>query len=610
MPHDLLYIHPLGHLNDLAIPAGAVSCMNSVAAPKIGRYAFEVSDDEIRSASVIAMDLHWSVGIPGFDRLVRHVRKVNPRATQVVGGITAGHYASEIIERYGVDYVIRGDSEPAFSSLVESLLLGREPSAVPNTFSRSIPNPTCTRMSAEEFDSTDSLTIDWFPTFDGVANWDVAAFGQGRTLCVSRGCPLRCPPCYGSLARTFGKGYLLRSADNVVERLRLAEALGVENLRLIIGKPPRTWLSEFFATLVERGPFRFGSNVGLYLCTPPSAEDISALDSAFQNPVVISVVPPEEHVPALAPDRLDEERDAWLKAAHAASSTRWIGFDVWAVSNDQFTRLLGDFKETDPHRVKVSFAAVWHVTRAGDSEDTGIDAVHEAMRPVWTFYAARLLSPALAEMLAPFNFLDEMARDPSGMAAPEGPLSCFHEAFMINWDRHKVPTIPGLSFSIVPVELSRGFLTAPEYCGTHYHGSMGVAAAGSFVVCNGSAGKLLHVEESFDGIRLSGSFTLPDRADAIAFIPLPPGQESPDHDWLGALGEHGLTIMKTPRELLDRPGVGIQVTLRVQDITTLLLDPSGDVASRGRADLAYFQPRRHRTGGDFKDGPAAEHGTG
>ncbi|HEX9050808.1 MAG TPA: cobalamin-dependent protein, partial [Anaeromyxobacter sp.] len=126
-PAPLLYVHPRGHLNDLVVPAGAVSAMNAAPFPKLGRYAFEVTDAELRAARVVAMDLHWALGLAGLEPLLARVRAVNPAARVVVGGITASHYPRELVEALGVDHVVQGDAEAAFPALVAALLDGGEP---------------------------------------------------------------------------------------------------------------------------------------------------------------------------------------------------------------------------------------------------------------------------------------------------------------------------------------------------------------------------------------------------------------------------------------------------------------------------------------------------
>jgi len=169
---DVLYVHPGGHPNDLVIPAGALTCMNAARGTRLGRYAVEVTDDEIAAARVVAIDVHWALALPGFERLVTHVRAVSCGATIIVGGVTAGHYARELLERYPIDYVISGDPEASFAALVDALRAGARPTDLPNVHARDLPPPAQRRLTAAEYDATDPLTADWFPTCQRV--------GRGR----------------------------------------------------------------------------------------------------------------------------------------------------------------------------------------------------------------------------------------------------------------------------------------------------------------------------------------------------------------------------------------------------------------------------------------------
>lgn len=133
--HELLYVHPWGHLNNLVIPSGALSCVNAARVRKVGRYAFEVGDDEIRAARVIAIDVHWALALTGFGPLVRFVRSVAPRVPIVVGGITAGHVAREALEEHAVDFVVRGTPRPASPASSRPCVQAERPG----------PSPTCSR---------------------------------------------------------------------------------------------------------------------------------------------------------------------------------------------------------------------------------------------------------------------------------------------------------------------------------------------------------------------------------------------------------------------------------------------------------------------------------
>lgn len=593
---EVLYLHPSGHLNDLVVPTGAVSCLNEVRAAKTGRYAFEVTDDEVRAARVVAMDLHWSVGLPGFERLVWHVRSLNPRAVLVVGGITAGHYPRVLLERYPVDHVLRGDSEVAFAALVDAVLTGGSPEGIANVYTRNAPAPPMRRMTRADFDRTDPLTVEWFPTYARVTDWQCAAFSQGRTIPVARGCPFRCPACYGSYADSFGRGYILRSPESVVQRVRQALGLGVRHLRLIVGKPGPRALSAILQALAAAGPYRFEGSVGLYLCTPPSDEDLEALDAAFEGQVDLSAVPPEEHVPRLSREAWAEEGAAWARVARFAASSRRIHLDLWATDPDVFARLRGQFGVDRARRVTVSLGAVWLVTRpVSGQESIALNEVRDAMEPVWTFFAARLLSPSLARLLRPFQFLDALAEDPGLLPDPGGDLSPFFRVLMENWRRHHVPTLPGLAFWVVPVALRPESRWPRERHGTRFRGAMGVAGWNDIVTA-GHAREMRAVADH-RGVTLEGRIPWRGAAPGVAVVPRSLDGRPMERAWLDTLLSDGVVVIRAARDHAQRIGeVTVRCTLRVQDITAAVLDPSGAVLAHGRADLHYYEAPRGAPG--------------
>ncbi len=588
---QLLYIHPRGHLNDLVVPAGALSCLNAVTAPKLGRYAFEVSEAELRAAAVVAVDFHWAVSLPGLERLLAHVRRVRPDVPVIVGGISAGHYASELTRAGTADYVLRGDSEEPFAALVGALLDHRPAGAIANVVGRDGPLAPPRRASAEAFDATDPLTADWFPTLAKVRDWDARAFPAGPNIPIARGCPMRCPTCYGSYADTFGPGWLLRSPTSTAALVLRAEALGARNFRLLLGKPGAAAVSAQASALASAGPFRFEGSVGLYLCTPPPAEVVEALLAAFQGEVVISAVSPYEHAPALAPEQLAAEMDGWREVSRRASTSRGrLRLDLWAstaAGRDEVRRVLGGGSPS----LGVSLSAVWHLTRPMAGSRPTLDALRDAVQPLWTFYAARLLSPALAGILEPFRLLDELDEPPETIASrPTGALAAWYDVILSHWGAHRLPLLPGLVFSVVPVSRNTDAPLWRGRAGAWFRGDVGLARPGSFTLL-GSAPVRLDASEDYSGVRLRSVSPLPPGGDGYALVPYPPGARNLASSWLREIATHGLVVVPSvlpPRE------VGLQVTLRVQEAEVALLGADGAPVRRGRADLDYTRPPRDR----------------
>lgn len=546
--------------------------MNALDAPRLGRYAFEVNDDEIRAARIIASDLHWAVGLPGFLRLVEHVRSINPTVVIVAGGITAGHYAGELVRR-GVDHVLRGDSERSFTNLVQALLAGTPPGDLPNVVSLHGVGPSL-RLTQTEFDATDCLTLDWFPTLARVTDWPSDAFSPSRTLPAARGCPMRCPACYGSHASLYGPGTLTRSPSALAAEVARAASLGVSQLRVICGKPPARTLTAWLRALAESGPHRFHSMVGLYLCTAPSDEDLDLLHRAFDSPVALSVIPPEEHDPPLPPGVLLREQDAWRRVVARLGSTERIQLDVWATTSTDVDRIRRDLGAEDHPGVRVSLGSVWNLTRPSDGVVPELDSLRDTMDSLWTWLAARLLSPALSAALHPFALLDEI-EEPPPTAAHVSPAAW--EAILGEWERHRLPLLPALAVTATPV-VAGAHLKLRSQHGVRYEGALGVALPAELSAPLGPAA-LLRVNLSHRGVCLSATLDVPSGADALALhaFPLPGDPASPGP---------GLVVITGVS-----PGTRtLRITLRMMDAWVDVSDSRGLRRASGRADLGGLRP--------------------
>lgn len=588
----LLYIHPNGHLNDLVVPAGALTCLNAVSVPRLGRYAFEVSDDEILAATCICMDVHWALSLSGFERLIAHVRSVRADVPVVVGGVSAGHYARELLDRYPVDYVLQGDSEKAFARLIGHVFAGTEPGEIPNVHRRGHPPPPLERMSPEEFDATDCLTADWFPTYERHSNWDAVAFPQGRTLTASRGCAFRCPECYGSYANTFGRGYLMRSPERLAETLHEAARMGTRNLRLFLAKPSAKKLSAAIRGIADAGPYHFDSAVGFYLCMPPTVEDLGRLEAAFSCRVDISLIPPDEHVPALAPVQLDKERALWRLAADRIADSPNLFLDVWTTGEGALESVRSTMIERDSEHVKVSSGAVWSVTRPTDAGDKGdFDDVLAAMKPVWTFYAGRVLSPSIARVLQPFRFLDEIDNGLEELPPPEAWLAGYHELVMANWSAHHLPYLPGLAFSAWPVHTRAKLPPRRNPRGVTLRGA--ATLIDSRALMGGPAALApeptrLSDESDHRGVTLVAELPAVPPANALALVPHPVPDAPVTSAWFEHLLGDGLVALRLPS---GTRAAQLRVNIRIQEADIAVLDESRELIARGKADLGYFRPR-------------------
>lgn len=452
-------------------------------------------------------------------------------------------------------------------------------------------------MTQEEFDATDCVTATWFPTYNLMSRWDARAFPQGRLIPLSRGCPMRCDECYGSYASTFGKGYLLRSPAAAARLTRQAALSGARNLRYFVGKPSGAELAALIAGLAAGGPYCFDSAVGFYVCRAPSEDDLRTLERAFRAPVVLSMIPPDEHQPELPPLRLARERSTWRQVSSAVERSASLRLDAWVTRGRDAGRARAELGAEGCARVGVNNGAVWSMTRPTDgAAPIQLAALVRAVSGLWSFHAARLLSPALASLLAPFRLLDEIDDPgPLGVDAERRPaispgLARFREEISRQWRAHRLPTLPSLRLSLLPVSVRAGARLRPASGETHWTGALALAAAEDLSPV--AEAITLTYSAGHRGERLQADLPALPRSSALAILP-GPLDGALDAAWVREIGERGLVIFNLPA---DRPPEAMRflANLRVQDIRAHLVDAAGESLARGVAHCGYVAPPKAR----------------
>lgn len=228
---DVLYIHP--NPTDFNVPLGAIGLMNSIDCPKLGTFCFETTEDLVLKSKIVVMDCHWFFPLHEVGTLSRQLKSINPRVIIIVGGYTATIFAEDIVKRFPVDFVIRGDAEGPFPLLINALLSGRSYGDIPNIVSRGHRSPHSYSLTEDEFNNTDYLTIDWFPSLKKRMSFLNAAFPQGfynetfgvyPIITAFKGCPYDiCDFCYGcrELQQALCKrGTVAREASAVIRDLQ------------------------------------------------------------------------------------------------------------------------------------------------------------------------------------------------------------------------------------------------------------------------------------------------------------------------------------------------------------------------------------------------------
>jgi hypothetical protein len=318
---DVLFIHPTNHIHPRVIPVGSIAAANGIAAEVLGRYASEVTAEEIEDARVILLDVHWFLPMGILGGLIEAIRRINQEASLIIGGLAAAFYGADFRERFAVDYVVGGHAETALPQLVQSLLDDQEPGELPRVWREGHDVSPIKRPSQEQFDTLDWITLDWFPTYARYARslHEGARFDPATPqmdawplLPVTRGCVRECGFCYGAYQdRVFGPGVRARSPEALLRDLRQLEAdPAVRFVSLLFADAVflKRYLDPLEGLEVELDAY-------LYFCGSLTPEELDRARSVFSGQVGFSIIQPADLTPLKrddSPARQEEDFEVML----------------------------------------------------------------------------------------------------------------------------------------------------------------------------------------------------------------------------------------------------------------------------------------------------------
>ena len=227
-PSPVLYIHPNSQMwLDEILPISVPALMNRIHVPIRGRFQNELSVEEIRSARVAILDIHWYLTLPAALRLSYQLKERNPELVIIAGGLTASIFAKQIVETSAIDFVIRGDAEVPLPALVHTLVDGGDVDRIPNLQHREFATEWSFVLTKEILDELDYNRFDFFPTFKRrILSWHARKTRRPfftHPWCMAfRGCPISCQHCVGayeSQKALFRRGPVWRSAHVLQEEL-------------------------------------------------------------------------------------------------------------------------------------------------------------------------------------------------------------------------------------------------------------------------------------------------------------------------------------------------------------------------------------------------------
>lgn len=152
--------------------------------------------DDCELVGLTATSMSWPTALD----LIRRIRQRRPDLPVVCGGVHASLFDRYLVERHGVDYVVRGEGERPITGLCRALSDGSPPDRVPNLSLRDADGRLVRSQLVERLRSDQFASL---PSPDYTAIPDQAFLGLG--IESSRGCDFDCAFC-GTPHRTDWRG--------------------------------------------------------------------------------------------------------------------------------------------------------------------------------------------------------------------------------------------------------------------------------------------------------------------------------------------------------------------------------------------------------------------
>ncbi len=247
------------------------------AAQVSGVYGHQLSDGMIRGHDDFIVELNWFTELFEFGMLVEHIKRVNPRARILFGGLYAQLVYRTVFERYPVDGFIRGDNELPLRLYLD----GEAPESVPNLVTRDREPDIEYRFSAGEFAGLE-FDLDWFPDYaDHLARYPTIDNQQYRMpmIITSRG---------GCAAPHAGCEYCMGSRRKQLRSLYGRPVLAMDNDSLIalIGKAARFGSFCLYVTspcTYDLSSVRCDARVFIEIDSPVDADRLARIMPAFRR---------------------------------------------------------------------------------------------------------------------------------------------------------------------------------------------------------------------------------------------------------------------------------------------------------------------------------------
>lgn len=125
-----------------------------------GVYSYALSAAIVKKYDRFIVELNWFIEYYEFSLIVAFIKRHNPDAVILFGGLHAQLTFREVFQRLPVDYYIKGDCELPIQLFVE----GNDPQSIPNMVGRDFENPQTYVFQQKDYADLE-FNLDWFPDY-------------------------------------------------------------------------------------------------------------------------------------------------------------------------------------------------------------------------------------------------------------------------------------------------------------------------------------------------------------------------------------------------------------------------------------------------------------
>jgi len=188
--------------------------------------------------------------LPDVQMSINAVRKLNPKATIVLGGPHPAMFPDYAIQLKGADAIVTGDGEDAFLEMVQAHDQGRSFEGIDGVWFKQ------DGQVVKNKDRKSTKSLDAYPWPDRSRTRYREYYLPGckqplnTTAVTSRGCPHSCPFCL-----TYKKQYRMRDIDNILDEMEHCVSLGITETHFVddLFTPNSQWVLKFCDGIERRG---------------------------------------------------------------------------------------------------------------------------------------------------------------------------------------------------------------------------------------------------------------------------------------------------------------------------------------------------------------------